>query len=337
VLFAAICGAAFLLFAAFGYVAFANRALTVQGLLGSVAEKGELRTDFTSVPDSIGRLIFGTANNFIAAPALGSDIRAWMAGFVPSLAPYAKTLAVQIGPWLATLVLIALIYLRSVWRIAAGASGLVALAFLFGATLWAIYYNLNDPEHWFALTVPTVLLFLIEFPARITRVLIVVWAVVTSSVNLTYIGVPVATFPLRAAEAEIRTRYGPADLLVSFAAYGGAAYLGFFQLPGLPRMTLDILYRQAGSRQSFFAAVDKSFTETWQRGGKVVVFDVLDPYNWNAPWFDISARGLTKQALNDFFETHYSVVPLGEIAGLKAWQIRPGQPSHRDVPAGGSK
>ncbi len=331
IVFAAICGGAFLCLVAFGYVEFARRAPTVPNLLASVTQKEELREAIVSVSDSVGRLVFSTANNFISAPAIGSVMRAWIAGLLPSLGPYEKTLAVQFVPWFATLVMIATIYLRSAWRIAAGATGIVLLAFLCGANAWAIYYNLNDPEHWIALLVPTVLLFLTEFPARLTRILIVLWAIGTASLNLAEVGIPTATFPSHAAEREIRARYGAADLLVTFAASPGTAYLGDFNLPGLHQIKLDQMYRRAGDPAAFFAAVNKSFTQTWQHGGKVVVFDILDPTNWNAPWFDLSLQGLTKQALSNYFYSHYVVVALGTIGGLKAWEVRPA-PSRRDTP-----
>jgi hypothetical protein len=181
--------------------------------------------------------------------------------------------------------------------------------------------NLNDPEHWIALLVPTVLLFLIEFPTRLTRSLLTVWAAVTAAVNLAEVGVPVATFPLHAAEAQILSRYRPRDLLVYFAAYPGTPYLGFFDLPGLREVKLDILYRQAGSNQEFFALVDKAFTDTWKKGGRVVMFDILDPRNWDAPWFELSERGLTKTALRDFLTSHYTVLPPAKVGGLEAWEI----------------
>jgi hypothetical protein len=320
-LFAGICGIAFLLFFVFGYIAIVGQSPTIQALLDSILKKEHELRPFVSLKDILGRLIFGTGNTFIAAPFVGSIIRAWLAGFIPSLRPYAGRLALEIGPWLATSVLIAIIYVRSVWRIAAGARGLVPLAFLCGATAWAVYVNLNDPEHWIAFLVPTVILLLIEFPVRLTRSLIVVWAIITAAVNLAEVGIPVAIFPLHAAEAQIRARYGPRDLLVAFAQYPGTPYLGFFKLPGLRELKLDLLYRQAGNNEEFFAVIDKAFTDTWKNGGRVVMFDVLDPYNWDAPWFELSEKGLTKRALRDFLTSHYTVLPLGKVGGLEAWEI----------------
>jgi hypothetical protein len=229
----------------------------------------------------------------------------------------------EVGPWLATLALIGLIYARSIIRVIRGAEGLTILAYLFGAITWSLYYNLDDPEHWFALTVPTVLFFLMQFPAAITRTVVPAWAAITAAVNLAYIGIPVASFPLRAGEAEIHAKYTSMDLLTQFAAYPGHAYLGSFKLGGLRQLKLDQQYQASKSEEAFFTDVDAKFTSTWQGGGRVMVFDVLDPYNWNAPWFVLSRAGLTKDKLRGFLESRYTIVPRDDVAHLKVWEIRP--------------
>jgi len=328
-LFGVICGAAFLAFVCFGYVEFTGNSLTLNGLAQSVMTKENLRTAFVSVTDSLARQVYGNAGNFIAAPELGPVMRAWLAHFIPSLKPYAGTLLLEIGPWLATLALIGWIYLRSITRVMKGGEGLTVLAFLLGALSWCLYYNLDDPEHWFALTVPTVLLFLMQFPAAVTRILLPAWAAITAVLNLAYIAIPVASFPLHAGEAEIQAKFGSKDLLTSFAAFPGHAYLGSFKLHGLRELRLDQQYQT--SKAAFFTDVDAEFRSTWQGGGRVMVFDVLEPYNWNAPWFVLTRAGLSKDKLRGFLESHYAVVPQDDIARLKVWEIRP---RRFDGPAG---
>jgi hypothetical protein len=291
--------------------------------------KENLRTAFVSVTDSLARQVYGNAGNFIAAPELGPVMRAWLAHFIPSLKPYAGTLLLEIGPWLATLALIGWIYLRSITRVMKGGEGLTVLAFLLGALSWCLYYNLDDPEHWFALTVPTVLLFLMQFPAAVTRILLPAWAAITAVLNLAYIAIPVASFPLHAGEAEIQAKFSSKDLLTSFAAFPGHAYLGSFKLHGLRELRLDQQYQT--SKAAFFTDVDAEFRSTWQGGGRVMVFDVLEPYNWNAPWFVLTRAGLSKDKLRGFLESHYAVVPQDDIARLKVWEIRP---RRFDGPAG---
>ena len=328
-LFGVICGVAFLAFVCFGYVEFTGNSLTLNGLAQSVMTKENLRTAFVSVTDSLARQVYGNAGNFIAAPELGPVMRAWLAHFIPSLKPYAGTLLLEIGPWLATLALIGWIYLRSITRVMKGGEGLTVLAFLLGALSWCLYYNLDDPEHWFALTVPTVLLFLMQFPAAVTRILLPAWAAITAVLNLAYIAIPVASFPLHAGEAEIQAKFSSKDLLTSFAAFPGHAYLGSFKLHGLRELRLDQQYQT--SKAAFFTDVDAEFRSTWQGGGRVMVFDVLEPYNWNAPWFVLTRAGLSKDKLRGFLESHYTVVPQDDIARLKVWEIRP---RRFDGPAG---
>jgi hypothetical protein len=54
---------------------------------------------------------------------------------------------------------------------------------------------------------------------------------------------------------------------------------------------------------------------------------VLDPQNWNAPWMMLTRMGMSKAKLTDFFKSHYRVVPLGDIAEMRAWQLLP-KPLH---------
>ncbi len=324
-LFGLVCGLVFLAIVCAGYVVFTGNDLSLHGLTSSVASKQELRSDFadTSLVDRLARGLFGTVNNIVAAPALGSVVRAWLAGQVPSLRPYAGTLLSQLVPWFATLVLLGLIYCNAVRRIVFGARVVLPFAFLCGAQCWAVWYNLNDPEHWFALTAPTLVLLLLTFPSQAIRIIVPLWAVVAAAVNLAIIGVPVASFPLHAAEADVRARVAPNDLLVSFAAYPGRAYLGFFDLPGLRKLQLDNAFHDAGSIDAFFATVQREFSETWARGGRVFVFDVLDPADWDAPWLSLLSHHLSKQRLFDFFYSHYDIRRVGAVGRLQTWEILP--------------
>jgi len=162
-----------------------------------------------------------------------------------------------------------------------------------------------------------------QFPATVTRIVLPAWAAITAALNLTYIAIPVASFPLHAGEAEIQAKFSSKDLLTSFAAFPGHAYLGSFKLNGLRELRLDQQYQKSESADAFFADVDAEFRSTWQGGGRVMMFDVLEPTNWNAPLFILTRAGLSKDKLKGFLESHYTVVPQGDIARLKVWEIRP--------------
>ena len=302
---------------------FPVRNSTLDGLIASVSAKDKLLPSSTSIPDSIGREIFGTANNFVAAPDLGAVVRAWLSGQIPSLVPYAGKIVSHLGPWLITTGLIFAIYLRSARQLMRGAPGLIPFAFLCGAHAWTIYCNLNDPEHWYALTVPTVVLFLTHFPDKIVGMVLPIWAAATAVLNLVLVGIPVAHYPLRSAEAEVRREFNSRDLLVYFAAYPGKPYLGFFLIPEVHTLQLDTTFRAAGSETDFFETLERSFHETWDRGGRVIIFDILDPYNWNAPWMVLKAAGMPKSKLMGYITEHYAAVPLPDLAGLKVWRLDP--------------
>jgi hypothetical protein len=308
--------------AGLGYALFVGLAPSVHGMLGSVTDKVELESPSYGLAANLLRLVFGTANNLILSPHLGSIIRAWVAGEIPSLAPYVKTLLEEGLSWAATLALVAAIYLRTALKGIAMTGCLAPAAFLLGAQAWTAYYGLNDPEHWFQLTVPTVVLFLMLFPPKWVRAGLPVWAVLTASINVLLFALPYARYPLRQAQAQISSMFGPDDLLVSFGAYPGGPDLDFIRPSNVPVLFLDRQLRAAPDTNTFFADVDRQLRQALDRHGRVVVFgSVLDPYDWNAPWPDLLAHGVRKERILTFFYSRYQVKPLGMIAGLQSWEI----------------
>jgi hypothetical protein len=197
------------------------------------------------------------------------------------------------------------------------------VAFLCGAQAWSLFYTLNDPEHWFQQTVPTVLLFLTLFGQATVQVVLPLWAAGVLLFNLWAIAIPQATYPLLRYQAELHRDFGPQDLLIYFAAYPGGPYLGFFNLEGIPHVALDALYLSDPDPVSFFAKVDNRIAEARARGGRVVVFGVLDPMRWDAPWTTLASRGMPKPRLFEHFQQTYTIRPLGEIAEIPAWEIAP--------------
>jgi hypothetical protein len=323
-LFAAVCGAMFVLLACAGYAEFAGDMPSLHGLTASVAGKADLKPPAYGAAATLARLAFGTINNLIAAPDLGTVLRARIAGEIASLAPYRSILLFEVVPWLAVSALVAGIYLATARALLGGARLLMPAAFLCGAQTWTVYYGLNDPEHWFQLTVPTVILFLAALPPRFTRIALPPWAVLTVAVNVGMFGLPYAAYPLNRYEQALRRTFSANDLLISFAAYPGGPSLGFFDLPGVPGLMLDARLSQSADVNAFFDGIDREIAAALARHGRVVVIgNVLDPYDWNAPWADLPARGIGKQQLIDFFQSRYSVKPAGSIAEMKAWEILP--------------
>jgi hypothetical protein len=294
--------------------------LALHDFAATVGEKNDLLTGFFSWSDLAGRMVFGTVNNFIAAPGMGPVMRAWLLNQIPSLAPYARMLLFQATPWFATLALLATIYLRGAWLAARGRGLAMPLAFVAGSLAWNVFFNINEPEHWFHLTVPTIFLALFVFERGTLRWLLPVWAVSTITLNLTLWALPEARYPLKQYELQLQRDYGSDDLFLYFIAYGGGPNLSFFEL-ATPQLALDQLYEKERDKGVFFAQVSRNVDSALARGGRVVVFQALDPENWNAPWMLLTRGGLTKSELTGFFYSHYRVEDLGEIAGMKAWRL----------------
>ena len=321
VLLGAVCGALFALLAAGMFAFIYHGAVSSAGLAAALADKEAVAPSDYSGINRIARGVFSTVNDFIAAPQLGAVVRAWLNGQIPTLRPYAASLLPVLVPWAVTAALLAAIYGRALVVALRGRRCLVPLAFLIGAFAWAIGYNLNDPEHWVNLTAPTLVLFATVFPPVAVGLGLPVWATATVAINLALFAIPTATYPLRRYEAEIHQQFTQRDLLVYFANYPGRAYLGFFNLSGLRGLKLDLAFEQAPNLTAFFGMLDQAITDTLRDGGRVAVFDVLDGDDWEAPWPNLTAQGLTKDDLYSHLASRFTISRKPGIADLKVWQI----------------
>ena len=184
---------------------------------------------------------------------------------------------------LATLALVVGLYLRAiqqaVWR---NAAVWTRLGFIAGALAWNWFFNINEPEHWFHLTVPTVFLFLVLVPRNALRWALPLWAAITITMNLALWALPEARYPLKQYQAELARDYGRNDFFLYFLAYGGGPNMSFFNLP-TPYITVDNLYEDNPNDAAFEASLTQDIDAALQRHGQVVVFEALNPTNWNAP------------------------------------------------------
>jgi hypothetical protein len=323
-LFGFVCGVTFFILACVGYAVIVQAVPSLHGLAGSVTDKADLKSLTYSIQASLARLVFGTVNNLVESPDLGAIGRAWIAGDIPSLQPYAGVLLRQGGAWFVTLVLVLGVYAAGIMKSSRGAPCLVPVAFLCGAQAWTVYWGLNDPEHWFLLTVPTVLLCVTLFPPRFIRFILPPWAMLVVLVNVAGFAGPYATYPLKRYQQQISVMFTSRDLLIAFEAYSGGPSLRAIAPRDVPTLMLDDRLHIAGDPAALYGEVARKVAETWAGHGRVVVFGgVLDPYDWNAPWGDLPSEGVTKPQLQDFFYRRYDVVPLGRLAEIPAWELRP--------------
>lgn len=311
-----------------GFLAASNEPLGIGSFLRFVVGKNAEHIGLTSLVTMAARAVFSIVFNFVGVLHIGSIFSAWFGGLLSSLGPYALQLALGSLVFLTTAVIVAAIYLVALYRWYRSDRPLVmSLAFVLGAVTWGIYWNLNDPEHWFQLTQPTLLLAVVTLSARELGWLAAVLLPLEAGYNLAASAIPKASYPLASYEAELSRRFSASDLIVQFAAYPGRAYMGLVRVPGVPRLSLDTLYFESRDPRRFFAQAGATIDQTLAKGGQVVVFDVLDPHDWDAPWMLLHRIGLEKVALSAFLTSCYEVENLGKVAGLPAWQLRLPSPS----------
>ena len=316
------CGLTFLAIACTGYVVLTGGPLSVAGLTGSITGKSELRPAPVPLAIHLARIVFGTVNNLVALPNLGATAQAWMRGQIPSLRPYSALLPL-LALWIVTALLIVAIYARTAVVLALGRPRLMPIAFLCGAQTWTMWYGLNDPEHWFQLTAPTIVLFLTLMPSASVRLLLPTWAVVATAVNLMLLALPVAVYPLARNSAELARILGPEDLLVLFGSYPGRPYAEFYSLPGVPKLYIDLLMREPGATEkSVMYKVNTEINRTLRDGGRAVVADILDSLDWEAPWMALLGQKVSKGQVQQALTASRTIIRLRDIGGIKLWELQ---------------
>lgn len=331
--FAAAAGATFLLIVAAAFPAFTGQALSVHGVIASVSGKAGLRPPPIPLPVHAARAVFGTVQNLIVTPGLGATIQAWMRGQIPSLHPYLGLLPTFLT-WLLTAAGLAAIYARTALSVIRRRTFPIPLAFLCGAQLWSIWYGLVDPEHWFQLTAPTLILLLTLFRPTLLRpnllrpnLLSIALPVATFCIvglNLALFALPVATYPMARNEAQLARLLTPDDLLLTFISYPGRAYVGFFNLPNVHTLAMDTLLTDPATPPGdTLHQLDTDIGATLRQGGRVIVADALDPLDWEAPWMLLLSRGVTKASLHDLLLHNRTMQRLDDVGGIKLWELAP--------------
>lgn len=292
-------------------------------VLGQVAHKhgNAFARDFGLV-DRLARGAYALVYNYVFTPDLGPVMRARLWGQISSLTPYAWELARDIVPFVLTIIVLGVTYLAAGLRMLSGGFPVVVpLAFLIGHVGFAITTNVNDPEIWFQVTFPTLLLFTQLPGTTAVAAAATVWLLVVGTVNLSLYAVPRALYPLSAHEADMQARFGGDDLIVHFTTYAGRPDISFFALPGIPRLKLDRALIESRFDPSVLPDAKAQIDRTLEAGGRVIAFRIFDERDWDAPWLKFAGRGMPKRKLIGFFREHYAVTPIGPLAGLDAWEL----------------
>lgn len=292
-------------------------------VLGQIAQKhgNAFARDF-GVIDRLARGAYALVYNYVFTPDLGPVMRARLWGQIDSLAPYAWELARDIVPFVLTIIVVGLTYLAAGLRLLTGGFPVVVpLAFLVGHVGFGITTNVNDPEIWFQVTFPTLLLFAQLPGGSAVAVAATVWLLMVGTVNLSLYALPRALYPLSAHEADMQTRFGADDLIVHFATYAGRPDISFFSLPGIPRLKLDRALIDSRFDPAVLPRAKAQIDGTLAAGGRVIVFRIFDERDWDAPWLKFAGHGMPKRKLIGFFRQHYEITPIGTLAGLDAWEL----------------
>ena len=151
--------------------------------------------------------------------------------------------------------------------------------------------------------------------------ILLVWLGLALILNVGMLALPQTLYPLQRYKAEVRALLQPNDLVIAFADYGGGAHYEFINPHVAPLIMPDRLFMQNGSVDAVFDLMEREIARTLAGGGKVYVFDILDPDNWHGPWDQIAGRGLTKKRMFAFFAERYRAEALGNIAEIPAWRL----------------
>ena len=295
----------------------------VSYVLGQIAHKhgGASLRDF-GVVDRLARAAYALVYNYAFTPDLGPVMRARLWGQIDSLGPYAWELARDMVPFILTICVLGVTYLVTGLRLLAGGFAVVVpLSFLIGHVGFGITTNVNDPEIWFQITFPTLLLFAQLPGAKLVPAVATGWLLLISGTNLSLYSVPRALYPLSAYEADLQTRFGANDLIVHFATYAGRPDISFFALPGIPRLKLDRALIESRYDPAVLPQAKAQIDATLDGGGRVIAFRIFDERDWDAPWFKFAGHGIPKRKLVGFFRQHYEITPIGQLAGLDAWEL----------------
>ena len=95
-----------------------------------------------------------------------------------------------------------------------------------------------------------------------------------------------------------------------------------FNVPRLRTLAIDKIIMQSKDPDQAFARIRDEVLATQNAGGKVIVFDVLNPYDWNGAWATFAGMGITKARVTDFLASNFKIEYLGRVAEMPAWRIR---------------
>ncbi|MDB5816030.1 MAG: hypothetical protein JWN23_3147 [Rhodocyclales bacterium] len=317
-----VCGLLSLLAA---YAIAVETGTTQRGLMafvaGGVADKEAVRPGFYGLVEVPFRVIYSVVYNFAFLPDIGSLGRAAMRGLVADLSPYYLRLAREGVVALITLASLLSIFwfsLRAAWS----RKGLVLpFGFLLGATAFAAYWNVNDPEHWFQFTMPIVLLAAVNCPRRVTMFVLAVWMPLLAINNLGLYGIHKARFDLPASAHALHETIGINGLYVGYAGYPGEPDSSLIATPDIERLRIDNMFYASNDAAQTLAIITARIDATLARGGRVFVFRLLDEGDWRGPILGLALSGFNKTEISAALHARYKIAPETKVGSFPAHEI----------------
>jgi hypothetical protein len=89
------------------------------------------------------------------------------------------------------------------------------------------------------------------------------------------------------------------------------------------RTHLDRLYALSPDPRQVLPTVERTWDKRLADGGRVYLFGILDDRDWNAPWPMLRRKGITRESLEYQIRDRYTVMDLGDLAGIPCWELRP--------------
>lgn len=289
-------------------------------VLASLGEKVSQHPGFFGWKEIPARFVYSVIYNFVFMPDLGGLGRAMLWGALPEPAAYALRIARDLCVGGLTAAALLLLMANGIGR-ARRAGGLVfPFAMIIGAACFAIYQNVNDPEHWFQFTMPFAVLAAFVSTRWLAILCFGIWLPVMALVNLGTYGVPKARFAFTERQEALRSAIGD-GLYIGYAEYPGEPDTSLIPLRGVERVSVDQLHFSTKSAEETFTLLCARIDRALERHGKVLVFRVLDAGDWRGPVLALQGNGLSKPEFARRLEARYEIGPTQEVGGFPAKEI----------------
>gem|GEM_PF-5548754 len=270
----------------------------------------------------LARAAVGMAKGFAWLYLLPEAARAWQAGEAPGLDFGDARVLGEVSALLATLAWMALAALAmvSLWRRGREAELAVAGALL-AAVVFCVAWGHFEADFQFPVTMLAAFCLALRPPAR---GLVVALGLLLAGYNLAAYAAPRLAVDSRATYAQLQALVGPGDLMVCGCAFSGRHAAYYYPLPANRRVRVVQDLMEAGSivrAEAFYTALEGRIAATLARGGRVYVFDLLDPGDWGPPWPQLHAIGVRKEVLRQRLDAAFALAAARDVGGLTSVEV----------------